>query len=175
MKLLKVFFSILTLLLMVGCAEVTPVGVLGDYFQPENKLPPKGMSNLYVYNPYSQPENDQPVVYIDGKKAVKLPNASYTLMIASSGPHVIGIQNESIFGSGKSTAIKSIYLDANKNYYLEYQRQMDTSVAVHPIGNTYSTTITPCVTNQKFILMDSYSKASSIAACRFIQSLIEKI
>lgn len=156
---LKLYFLILTLCLLNGCASS---GEGGDYFQAPANQPSTGITNLYIYNPYEKPD-DNPFIYIDKQKVVMLPNSSYTLLQVSPGNHTLGIQKNK---NDKVKTIKSIYLKPNKNYYLEYTRY----IASIPFYQMIM-----YVTDQNFILIDSYEKASNITICKFVKPFVAKI
>lgn len=168
MKTTNLFLFLAVIILIAGCAS-NPVEI-GDYFQLPNSSTSKNMANIYIYNPYAQPKNDQPTVYIDNKKIVKLPNNTYTLLPISPGIHMVGIQNTDFFGEGKIRNATTIHIYANKTYYLEYYRKMQAT-----LNMPMSQTVTTYVDARTFILIDSYSKASNIAMCRFVRPLADKI
>lgn len=173
---LKFLGFILIAFLLSACAQLTPVQI-GDYFQPTIKNAPKGMVNLYIYNPYTHPKDDEPLVYLNGQKIAKLPNTTYTVLQVAPNVYEVGIQSESIFGPSKMKVVKTISLSANKNYYLEYTRDMQTSMSTVLGAHSYDTvtTVSSYVANQNFRLINSYNEASNIGMCRVVTPLVAVI
>jgi hypothetical protein len=180
MKILKLVLLYSLLVVISGCAELMPRN-FGPDFTPPTSLPPRGVSKVYIYNPYQDNSiSDYLVLYVDNAKVAELPTRSYSLVTVSPGKHFFGVGAEpgDLFSSqdGKVINANVFQLQANKIYYIEYQRKIETHkpafiniVIGHsddPEPDTYL-----YVTQRGFVVHEDLNSASNIATCKFVTPL----
>lgn len=182
MKKILHFLLNMSLLTFAACTTIPETQVtLGDYFQPNYVLPPKGMAKLYIYNPYTDnnPNNRVPT-YINGVKVVDLVAGSYTLLIVKPGNYKVSRSFGPMPFSSKEQIkpLIDIQIQKDNTYYLGYYYRMTTNVSIMPGYNGAVTAIPEqSKSGETFKLYTHNDIAPGISVCRYTKPLatIEQI